>query len=118
MDRERKKQLAEQYKEMKIEAGVYQIKNTKNGKLFISSTPNLKSLNGKRFALNNGTDVHKELQKEWTEYGEEAFEIEVLETLKPKENVYYDTKDELAKLEEKWIDKLQPFGERGYHTEK
>jgi hypothetical protein len=114
--REERAQLLQQYKEIKIEAGVYQIKNTLNGKVYISSTPNLRSLNGKSLELNMGTAKNKALQKEWTEQGEQAFVIEVLEVLKPDENPFIELKDQLKKLEESWIDKLQPYGDKGYHT--
>lgn len=115
---DRKKELKQQYKEIKIEAGIFQIKNTKNNKIFIGSTRNLKTLNGTKFALENGAYTNKMLQKEWSEYGKEAFEMEVLEILKEKDDFYYNEKEELEKLEEKWLNQLQPFGERGYHQDK
>ena len=34
------------------------------------------------------------------------------------EEGFFDKKDELKKLEKKWLEKLQPYGERGYHKEK
>lgn len=114
----RREELLLQFKETKTEAGVYQIKNTRNQKVFIDSTMNLKTINGKQFQLRTGMHKNKELQKEWQENGEEAFEFEVLETLKIDQDRRSDTKDALKKLEEKWIEQLQPFGERGYHHEK
>ena len=44
--------------------------------------------------------------------------MEVLEILKEKDDPYYNEKEELEKLEEKWLSQLQPFGDRGYHHEK
>ena len=114
----RKEELKRQYKETKIEAGVYQIRNTKNEKTFIESTLNLKTINGKRFTLDMGTYQNKQLQIEWKEFGNEAFVFEVLEILKTPEDGYFDAKDALKKLKEKWLDKLQPFGERGYNSKK
>lgn len=115
MDKERRKQLTEQYKEMKTEAGIYQIKNKDNGKLLVASTRNLKSLNGKRISLQLGTHVNKQLQLDWNEHGENAFDIEVLEVLKRKEEGYFDEKDALYKLEKKWLEQLQPYGDKGYN---
>ncbi|MGM0710898.1 GIY-YIG nuclease family protein [Brevibacillus parabrevis] len=114
----RKDELKQTFKEAKTEAGVYQIKNTLNQKAWICSTRNLKTMNGKLFTLKLGSHMNKQLQSEWDEYGEEAFVAEVLEVLKKKEDGYFDEKDELEKLEQKWLDKLQPYGERGYHQEK
>lgn len=114
----RKKELKMQYKETKIQGGVYQIKNTINGKVFIGSTLNFKTLNGRKFELEMGVNTNKLLQKEWNEYGKDHFIIEELEILKVKEDQYFDAKRELKKLEDKWLNELQPYGERGYHSEK
>lgn len=111
----RKKELKQQYKEIKTEGGVYQIKNAKNEKVFVIATPNFKTMNGKRLDLQRGGFTNKQLQDEWNLFGEEAFVFEVLETLEEKEDAFFDKKEELRKLEVKWIDKLQSFGERGYN---
>lgn len=113
----RKDELKQQAKEIKIQAGVFQIKNTVNQKVFIESTRNLKTINGQQFSLEMGSHVNKELQKEWNEFGKEAFSIDVLEVLKKKEGEYYDEKDALAKLKDKWMEKLQPYGDKGYHKQ-
>ena len=76
---------------------------------------NLKTLNGKQFQLKMGSHVNKELQEDWNQHGEEQFVFEVLEILKENQNEYVDTKDELKKLEQKWLDQLKPFGEHGYN---
>ncbi|MFC4597857.1 GIY-YIG nuclease family protein [Cohnella hongkongensis] len=115
ISKEERARLIAQYKEIPIEAGVYQIRNKVNGKVLVDTTPNLKSLNGRAGSLNLGTYPNKELQREWDEFGEDAFAMEVLEVLKPSDNPFVNVKDELKQLEEKWIDKLQPFGDRGYH---
>ncbi|NOU94266.1 GIY-YIG nuclease family protein [Paenibacillus sp. LMG 31456] len=111
---DRRKELVQQYKELKTEAGIYQIKNIINQKILIASTNNLKSLNGKTLMLKLGSHRNLQLQKEWNEFGEAAFVIEVLEVLVKKEG-YFDEKDELKKLEEKWLHDLQPFDNRGYN---
>jgi hypothetical protein len=54
---DRKKELKQLYKETTIEAGVYKIKNILNEKIFIGSTPNLKTLNGIKFMLENGGEL-------------------------------------------------------------
>ncbi|MEW9670060.1 GIY-YIG nuclease family protein [Ammoniphilus sp. 3BR4] len=115
---DRRKELKQQYKETERPAGVYQIKNTKNQKAFVDSTMNLKTMNGKLLTLRLGSHYNRLLQEEWNQFGEEAFVFEVLETLKKKEDGYFDAKDELKKLEQKWLDQLQPYGERGYNKAK
>ncbi|WP_042349286.1 GIY-YIG nuclease family protein [Bacillus massiliigorillae] len=113
---ERKKELKQLYKETPIEAGVYQITNTKNQKIFVASTRNLKTLNGVKFMLKNGGHMNSQLQEDAKQFGADIFEFEILEVLKKKETGFFDEKKELEKLEEKWINELQPFGERGYNA--
>ncbi|MFT4413674.1 GIY-YIG nuclease family protein [Fredinandcohnia humi] len=115
---DRKEELKQQYKEIEIEAGVYQIKNNKNQKIFIGSTRNLKTLNGVKFTLETGTSYNKELQKDWNHYGKDAFTFEILDILKKKDDPYFNQKEALAELEQKWLDQLQPYGERGYNSKK
>lgn len=117
---ERKKELKQQFKEIEVEAGVYQIKNTVNGKIFVGSTKNFKTLNGLRFMLetNGGNYIYTEVQKEWQQFGKDAFIIEVLEVLKKKDDPYYNEKEALDELENKWLEKLQPYDEKGYNKRK
>ncbi|MBT2680484.1 GIY-YIG nuclease family protein [Bacillus sp. ISL-35] len=113
---DRKKELKQQYKETSVEAGVYQIKNTINNKILVGSTKNFKTLNGIKFMLEtNGYTTNKELQKEWNQYGKAAFMIDILEKMEKKDDPYFNEKEALLALEEKWLEKLQPFGERGYN---
>jgi hypothetical protein len=112
MERNELKRL---YKETKTEAGVFQIKNTVNQKVFVDSTRNLKTMNGQKFMLEMGSHMNQQLQQEWRQYGPDAFVFEVMEVLEIKEDEYIDPKDALKKLEQKWLEKLQPYGERGYN---
>jgi hypothetical protein len=43
--------------------------------------------------------------------------FEILETVKIQEHPNFNLKDELTLLEEIWLEKLQPFGERGYNID-
>lgn len=113
---DRKKELKQEYKEIKIEGGIYVITNKQNGKKFVASTPNFKTLNGVKFTLENGLHTNKELQKEWKQYGKDDFDIEHVEVLKKEENESRVDKKKLEKLLEKWLQKLQPYGEEGYHS--
>ncbi|MGG0239131.1 GIY-YIG nuclease family protein [Bacillus rhizoplanae] len=113
----RREELKQLYKETEIESGIYCIKNMKNGKVYVESTRNLKTMSGRRLLLNMGSHTNKALQDDWKEYGADAFEFEILEVLKKKETGYFNAKEELKKLEEKWLENLQPYGERGYNRE-
>lgn len=113
---DQKKELKEMYKEMKIEAGVFTMTNTQTGRVFVGSFNNLKRLNGFQFMLKTNTHTNKELQADYNTFGQDAFDVKIVEYLKKKEEGYFDAKRELEKLEQKWLDTLKPFGERGYHS--
>ncbi|KOS69208.1 LuxR family transcriptional regulator [Lysinibacillus contaminans] len=113
-----KKQLKELYKDTPIEAGVFTMTNKQNGKVVVGSFNNLKRLNGFQFMLKTNTHTNKALQADYNTFGADAFDIEVVEYLKKKEDGYFDAKKELEKLEEKWLDTLQPFDEKGYNSKK
>ncbi|OGM06037.1 MAG: hypothetical protein A2008_09360 [Candidatus Wallbacteria bacterium GWC2_49_35] len=107
-----RKEMKRQYKEIKLEGGVFIIKNKINGKILLLSTPNLKMVTGKIMALKNGTHPNAELQSDWKNHGEESFIVEILETIDQKDE---DFKNKLEKIEKKWLEKLNPFGGRGYN---
>lgn len=107
-----------EYKERRKPAGVFQVKNTVNGKILLGSSLNLEGpLNSHRFMLEIGRHRNETLQKEWNEYGADKFVFEILETVKVKDDGDFDVSDELTILEQIWLEKLQPFGERGYNTD-
>jgi len=72
-------------------------------------------LNRHRAELRIGAHRNRELQGEWNEIGEDGFVFEVLDTLPASDEPGYDVKGELRVLEELWLERLQPYGERGYN---
>jgi group I intron endonuclease len=112
------KDIKREYKERKKPAGVFQIKNTVNGKVLLGSSLNLEGpLNSHKFMLGIGSHHNASLQKEWNEYGKDIFVFEILEVVKVKDDPNFNLEDELTLLEQIWIEKLQPFGEKGYNTD-
>jgi hypothetical protein len=111
---DRRKELKLQYKETKTQRGVFRIKNTVNGKAFVKSSMNLKTINGQLFQLQQHSHKNSELQAEWDEYGKDAFIIDILEELDESKPIFV-LSDALKKLEEKWLAALQPYGEQGYN---
>lgn len=98
----------------KVISGVYQIRNIRNGKIFVTGGRNISKLNGVKFELNFGSYRNKLLQQEWKEYGEDAFAFEMLETFE-EEGDPKEVSRKIKNLEKEWIAKLQPFGDRGYN---
>lgn len=113
MDKSRRKELIEEYKRMKTYMGVIQITNRINGKIFVNSYPDLKNkwlvLQGQ---LEIGRFVNAELQRDWEEFGAEAFAYEELERKEADEVT--DMRWELKQMLKPWLVKLQPYGDRGY----
>lgn len=112
-----RKEIHSEYKERVKPSGVFQIRNLANGKVLLGSSLNLEGpLNKHRFMLKINGHPNKELQRDWNELGPDHFSFEILETIPLSDNPNFNLKDELTLLEEIWLEKLQPFGERGYNT--
>ncbi|NLB88298.1 MAG: GIY-YIG nuclease family protein [Syntrophomonadaceae bacterium] len=105
---ERKKELQEQYKQMKPDMGIFAVINNSNGKYFLETTPNLKGkINSVTFQLKSGGHPNKVLQKDWREVGADNFEIKILEKLDYDEDeTKTDYTDELELLKMMWVEKL------------
>jgi len=118
MDNEVKsrKELNREYGEWVKPSGVFQVKNIINNTVLLGSSLNLEgSLNKHKFMLKIGSHTNKALQKDWNEFGADQFVFEILEEVKVIDHPNFNLKDELTLLEEIWLEKLQPVGERGYN---
>jgi group I intron endonuclease len=111
-------ELKREYKERKKRAGIFHVKNTVNGKVLLGSSLNLEGpLNSHRFMLQIGRHRNEVLQREWNEYGGDKFVFEILEEVKESDNPDFNLEDELTLLEQIWLEKMEPFGEKGYNTD-
>jgi group I intron endonuclease len=116
---ERKKQLKQEYAQTPRAAGVFQIRNTVNEKVFVGSNTNLSGIfNRHEFQLKADGHPNKKLQSDWNEFGAEKFAFEVLEEVEPRDNPNYDLRADLEFYENIWLEKLEPYGERGYNEKK
>lgn len=96
--------------------GVYRVRNTVTDRSLVGSSANLTAmLNRHRAALRMGAHANRALQQDWNALGEDAFAFEVLDTLEPPDDPAYTAADDLRALEELWLDRLSPYGERGYN---
>lgn len=105
---ERKKQISMEYKDRQIVGGVYAIKNTVNGKYFISSACNISSpKNQFQFAVKTDSCVKPLLSDDWNNYGSQSFIFEVLEELEKKAGqTQKEFLKDLKTLEEMWYEKM------------
>ncbi len=114
-----KKELKKQYKQALRPMGIFQIKNLVNGKVFIGRSKNLNGkLNSIKFQLEMGSYIDKILQEDFNKFGDSKFLFEILDILEPKPDQEYDYTDDLKTLEEMWLEKLQPFHEKGYNKKR
>ncbi|HUL45142.1 MAG TPA: GIY-YIG nuclease family protein [Bacteroidota bacterium] len=113
-----RKDAIREYKERKKPAGIFQIRNIANGKIYLGSSLNLEGpLNSHKFMLTIGRHRNAALQGDWNLYGADKFVFEVLEVVKVKDDPNFNLEDELTLLEQIWIEKLKPVGGGGYNTD-
>lgn len=112
-----RKAMKRQYLQTRPDMGVYQIRNTTNGRVYVGSSRNLEGTRTSRqFQLRMGkVPFSRELQRDLDEFGAASFEFSVLAVLdKPAQGE--DMEQSLITLYLHWLTKLQPFGERGYNS--
>jgi hypothetical protein len=112
-----RKELIKEYKNSVQPMGIVQVKNITNGRVYITASANTTgTINSIRFQLKMGSFFPSSaLAKDWNEMGEQSFVFEVIEVLKPVDDLAHDYRDDLKALEAIWLEKLKPFGARGYH---
>ena len=99
--------------------GVFLIRNTTNDKVFLAGGVDLNGLmNRHRYQLSKGSHVNRQLQADWNELGSDKFEFEILEQLEPGRDSTFDSRKELTFMERMWLERLSPFGDRGYNQPK
>ncbi len=106
MDKNRRKELVNEYVNTKTEMSAYTYECKATGKHYIGTTQNTKAtLNGGTFRLGAGNHKNQNLQKDWKQYGEENFDVRVLEVLEydKDDEMKTDYSVELEILLEKWV---------------
>lgn len=89
-------------------SGIYKITCTANGKIYIGSSADLHDRRRKHFNMLRQNKHHSPyLQRAWNKYGEQCFTFEVLELVLPMS---------LTAREQYWLNKLSPFGRKGFNT--
>jgi group I intron endonuclease len=92
-----------------MNCGIYQIRNTKNDKIYIGSSKNIENRWLRHLQeLRNGSHHNIKLQRAFNKYGEKSFVLEVVES----------TPDSLLlEREQYYLDELRPY-ETGYNIGK
>jgi hypothetical protein len=111
-----KSALKRTYKDNPPAAGIFQITNTQNGKVWIGKGMNVQGiLNSQQAQLQFGSHRNPDLQQDYNRDGAEKFDFKVLDQLEMSNKTSQEMQEDLAALEILWLEKLQPYGERGYH---
>jgi hypothetical protein len=114
-----KKQLKQDYQQTPRSIGVLLIRNNRDDKVFLAVWPDVRALiNRHKFQLTAGGHPNKQLQADWNSLGSESFSFEIVDELSPGARVEFDYRGEAALLEDLWLEKLKPYGERGYNEPK
>jgi hypothetical protein len=112
-----RREMIKKYKNSVQPMGIVQVRNIRNNRVYLTASANTPgTINSIRFQLKMGNFLPSPgLAQDWKEMGEQNFVVEVLDELKPVDDPAYDYCDDLKALEEMWLEKIKPFGERGYH---
>jgi len=127
LDKQRKKELAAAYTEQTRPMGVYQIRNTVNGKVWVASSMDLPGARNRlAFMKQAGLNSIHEIKQDWERYGGEVFVFEELDQIKPQQET--DTtgavpdlkqlQEDVELLLQLWLEKLEPYGDKGYNKPK
>ncbi len=105
-----RKEAARKFKEKKAALGVFAVRCTASGRVWVDASRNLDAAkNGSWFGLRSGSHRDKSLQAEWNAYGEGSFEYEILERL--EDDVHpLAIAERLKEMRGRWIARL---GARG-----
>lgn len=99
--------------------GVLLVRNNRNDKVFLAAGPDLNGLiNRHKFQLEQKGHPNKELQADWNSQGGNDFAFEIVDEVRPDGGADFDYRKEVKALEDLWLEKLQPYGERGYNQPK
>jgi hypothetical protein len=114
-----RKELNREYLARPKPAGIFQIKNSVNGKILLGSSLNLEGpLNKHRYMLTIGSHHNKELLNDWNAQGADKFIFAILEVVNvPEHDPNFNLSDELTLLEQIWWEKLQPLSPVGYNPD-
>ena len=95
-----------------MSAGIYCIKCEVNNKIYVGQSKNIEQRwKHHKANLEKGEHINRELQKDYNEYGIDAFVFTILETIQNTNNL----QKELFAREKYWGEKLDALGENGYN---
>lgn len=117
LPQETRRTLVRKYKDTVRPAGVFVIRNTLNGRVYVAGSLDIEgAMNRARFELGLRSHRNKALVRDWVEHGAAHFSFEVIDRVKERDDPAFDRTEELDKLLGLWREELQCDGDKGYNT--
>ena len=102
-----RKALLRDYKERVVAMGVYRVISKSTGNSLVAASTDVNAILNRHLAqLRMSAHPNRALQADWTAHGPDSFAFEVLDTLTPSDDPAADPTDDLAALEDMWLEKL------------
>lgn len=103
MSKERRKELLAAYREKKPRPGIFAVRCTATGQVWVQANPNLDTCrNGVWAALKFGGHPNKVLQAAWNIHGAESFVLEEVEALAGDDLSGWELQSKLKRRERHW----------------
>jgi hypothetical protein len=107
MEKARKREILQAYKEEKRPAGVYALRCAATGEVWVGTSKNIgQQKNSIWFSLRSGGHPNRKLQAAWAAHGADAFSFEVLEEVDQAEMTALGLTDALKSLDKSWRETL------------
>jgi hypothetical protein len=117
LPQETRRALARKYKDTVLPAGVFVIRNTLSGRVYVAGSLDVEgAMNRARFELGLRSHRNKALVRDWAEHGAAHFSFEVIDRVKERDDPAFDRASELEKLLALWREELQCRSDKGYNT--
>ena len=106
-----RKALLRAYKERKVEPGVYAVRCTASGEVWVGATPDLATRQtGIWFTLKLGSHREPSLQAAWKAHGEDAFAFEPVEVVDTEGLDTFTRNSKLKDRRDHWVEAMGAKG--------
>lgn len=103
MDKQARREIARDYKERKVAAGIYAVRCAPTGEVWVAASRNIDAQqNSLWFGLRSGGHPNKALQAAWATHGEAALSFEVLERIEAEERTPLGLADHVKARDLHW----------------
>ncbi len=104
MEKQRRRDIINDYKEKKVAKGVFAVRCAPSGQTWLGLSRNLDAQqNSIWFSLRIGSHRNKAMQAAWKEYGEAAFELSIIELVDADDLSPYMIESRLKERLSHWL---------------